>query len=345
MVRFAVPDYLYLLTAVPLLAAVYLLALRSRRRRLARFGNPLTLAGLMPEASPARMRNKVVLFLAALVLLTLALARPQLGSKLREVEREGVEIMLAVDVSNSMLADDFEPNRLERTKYAVEQVLEGLEEDKVGVVVFAGDAYVQLPITSDYLTARTFVSQIAPDMVSRQGTALGSAISLAASSFTSESGTSRVIVLITDGENHEDDPLGAAEHAAAQGVTIYTIGIGTPEGAPIELGGDFIRDENGEIVVSKLDEKTLQEIALATGGAYVRAGNRSIGLQEIISRINETEKARLAATVFEEYDERYQYLLAAALVLLLLEFVLLTRRNPLLARYNIFNRPGAGDGR
>ena len=290
MLRFAVPDYLYLLAAIPLLTAVYLLAVRSRRRRLERFGNPQTLAELMPEASPTRMRNKAVFFLTALALLAVAMARPQLGSKLREVEREGVEIMIAVDVSNSMLARDFEPNRLERTKYAVEKVLEGLEEDKVGVIVFAGDAYVQLPITSDYLTARNFVAQISPNMVSKQGTALGSAISLAASSFTSGSENSRVVILITDGENHEDDPLAAAEHAASQGVKIYTIGIGTPEGAPIELGGDFIRDENGDIVVSKLDEKTLQEIALATGGAYVRAGNQSIGLQEVIARINETER-------------------------------------------------------
>lgn len=157
------------------------------------------------------------------------------------------------------------------------------------------------------------MAQISPNMVSKQGTALGSAISLAASSFTSGSENSRVVILITDGENHEDDPLAAAEHAASQGVKIYTIGIGTPEGAPIELGGDFIRDENGDIVVSKLDEKTLQEIALATGGAYVRAGNQSIGLQEVIARINETEKAHLSEMVFEEYDERYQYLLVAVL--------------------------------
>ena len=177
MLRFAVPDYLYLLAAIPLLTAVYLFAVRSRRRRLERFGNPQTLAELMPEASPTRMRNKAVFFLTALALLAVAMARPQLGSKLREVEREGVEIMIAVDVSNSMLARDFEPNRLERTKYAVEKVLEGLEEDKVGVIVFAGDAYVQLPITSDYLTARNFVAQISPNMVSKQGTALGSAIS------------------------------------------------------------------------------------------------------------------------------------------------------------------------
>lgn len=338
MLRFAVPDYLYLLAVIPLLTGVYIFAARSRIKRLKRLGNLHTLAGLMPEASVPRVRNKAILFLASLALLAVAMARPQMGSKLKEVEREGVEIMVAVDVSNSMLARDFEPNRLQRTKYALEKVLEGLDEDKIGVIVFAGDAYVQLPITSDYLTARNFVSRISPDMVSKQGTALGSAISLAASSFTSGSENSRVIILVTDGENHEDNPLAAARHAAEQGIKIYTIGVGTPEGAPIELGNDFIRDSKGEIVVSKLDEKTLQEIALSTGGAYVRAGNQSMGLQEIIQRINETEKTKLSAMVFEEYDEQYQYFLGAALLLLLLEFLLLSRRNRVLARYNIFNR-------
>lgn len=338
MLRFATPEYLYLLLAIPVLAVVFGLAVRSRRRRLERLGNPQTLAGLMPDASPRRVRGKVVLFLLALVLLVFALARPQLGSKLKEVEREGVEIMIAIDVSNSMLAADFAPSRLERTKYAVEKVLEELDEDRVGIIVFAGDAYVQLPITSDYRTARNFVSQISTDMVSKQGTALGCAISLATSSFSSGSGRSRVVILITDGENHEDDALAAAEHAADQGVTIYTIGIGTPEGAPIELNGDFIRDADGEIVVSKLDEKSLQEIAAETGGAYVRAGQQSLGLDEIIRRINDTEKSRLAATVFEEYDEKYQYFLGGGLILLLVEFVLLSRRNRLLSRYNLFKR-------
>lgn len=338
MLRFASPEYFYLLLAIPVLAAVYGAAVRSRRRRLERLGNPQTLAGLMPDASPRRVGNKVVLFLLSLVLLCFALARPQLGSKLKEVEREGVEIMIAIDVSNSMLAADFEPSRLERTKYAVEKVLEGLDEDRVGIIVFAGDAYVQLPITADHRTARNFVSQISADMVTKQGTALGSAIELATASFSSGSGRSRVVILITDGENHEDDALAAAEHAAGQGVTIYTIGLGTPEGAPIELNGDFIRDADGEIVVSKLDEQTLQAIASATGGAYVRAGAQSLGLDEIIREINETEKTKLAATVFEEYDEKYQYFLCGALVLLVIEFVLLSRRNRLLSRYDIFRK-------
>ena len=338
MIRFGNPNLLWLLAVIPLLAVVFIAAAYNRRRRLMRIGNLNTLKGLMPDASPKRVRNKTILFLIAMTLLVVAMARPQLGSKLREVEREGVEIMLAIDVSNSMLARDLEPTRIERTKYAVEKVLEGLDEDKIGVVVFAGDAYVQLPITSDYLTARNFVAQIAPNMVSKQGTALGSAISTAASSFSSESDGSRVIILITDGENHEDDPIAAARHAAELGIKIYTIGVGTPEGAPIEVGRDFIRDQNGEIVVSKLDETTLQEIALLTGGAYVRADNRSMGLQEIVNDINDTQKAKLSTMMFEEYDERFQYLLICVLVILLVEFAVLPRRNRLLRQYDIFSR-------
>ena len=338
MIRFGTPGFLYLLLIIPLLAAIFIIAAYNRRKRLMRIGDLNTLKELMPEASPKRVRTKAILFILGMSILVFALSRPQMGSKLREVEREGVEIMLAIDVSNSMLARDLEPTRIERTKYAVEKVLEGLHEDKIGVVVFAGDAYVQLPITSDYLTARNFVAQISPNMVSKQGTALGSAISLAASSFTSDSENSRIIILITDGENHEDDPIAAARHAAEQGIRIYTIGVGTPEGAPIELGRDFIRDSNGDIVVTKLDEKTLQEIALLTDGAYIRADNRSMGLQEIISSINETQKAKLSTTIFEEYDERYQYLLGIVLAILVIEFLILPRRNRLLKQYNIFTR-------
>lgn len=338
MFRFAIPEYFYLFALVPVLVLVYYGAVRAKRKRLARFGNEATIAGLMPDASPKRGLRKFIVYLLALSMIICALARPQMGAKLKEVERDGVEIMIAIDVSNSMLAKDFEPNRLERTKYSVLRVLDGLHEDKVGVIVFAGDAYVQLPITSDYVTARNFVSQISPNMVSKQGTAMGAAISLACGSFSSGSENSRVLILITDGENHEDDAISAAKHAASLGVTIYTIGIGTPEGAPIQVGDDFIRDTNGEIVVSKLDEHTLQEIAAITGGAYVRAAHQSIGLQEVIDNINTTQKAHLTATVFEEFDEQFQYFLAAALALLLLEAALLARKNKLLAKYNIFNK-------
>lgn len=336
MFRFAHPEYLYLLLAAPALVALFAWALYDRRRRLARFGDPATVATLMPDASTGRMKLKFILFTTAVILVILAAARPQFGSKLREQKSEGIEMMLAVDISNSMLAEDFEPNRLERTKYAINKLFDGLEQDRVGVIVFAGDATVQLPITSDYRMAKAFAKRISPSMASVQGTSIGKALSLAEMSFSSGSGDSRVIILITDGEDHEGNVMQAAERAAEQGIRIFTIGIGTPEGAPIQIGGEFIKDEAGEMVVSKLNEEMLARIADITGGAYVRSSKQSIGLDEIVKAINEMEQTELSMVRFEEFNEQYQYLLIAALVLLLLEFVVLDRRNPLLAHLNIF---------
>ena len=338
MFRFAYPEYLWLLWLLPLLVAVWTAAGQLARRRLSRFGRLETIRPLMPDASTGRRRLKFILYLTSFALLTLALAGPQLGSKLREVESRGIEMMLVVDVSNSMLAEDFQPNRLERTKYAIDKLFDGLKQDRVGLVVFAGDAVVQLPITSDYRMAKAFARRISPSMVSVQGTDIGQALSLATMSF-SEKGDNpagRVIVLITDGEGHDSGAIEAAERAAEQGIRIFTIGIGTPEGAPIQIGGEFIKDDKGEMVVSKLGEPLLEKIAQATDGAYIRSTNQSIGLDEIVRTINNMEKGDLAALRFEEFNEQFQYLIGAALVLLLLEFLLLDRRNPLLRRFNIF---------
>lgn len=340
MFRFANIELLYLLLAVPAMAVLFEVMIRKRGQMMARFGSANAVKRLAPEVSVARLRVKFWLFAVAFALLVVAAARPQMGSKLREVEREGVEIMVALDVSNSMLASDFSPNRLERTKYAVSRVIEGLSEERIGVVVFAGDAYVQLPITSDYLTARNFVERISPTQVTKQGTAIGAALDLATSAFSSDSEGSRVVILVTDGENHEDDALKAAERAAERGVKVYTIGIGTPEGAPINIDGDFIRDSEGEIVVSKLDETTLQKIAATTEGAYIRATSASVGVQEIVDMINRTEKSKFKTEIFEEYDEKYHIPLVAALVLLLVELVVLPRRNRVLSKFNLFGERG-----
>lgn len=338
MFRFANPQYLWLLTLIPAFILLYALAARRRRKRLARFGNPETLAELMPDVSTGRVTLKFILFSAAVTLLVLAAARPQFGSKLREEKAQGVEMMLAVDVSNSMLAEDFEPNRLERTKYAINKLFEGLKQDRVGLIVFAGEPKVQLPITSDYRMAKAFARRIDPSLVSVQGTAIGKALEQALLSFSSDGGEnhSRVVILITDGENHDDNALAAADRAAEAGIRIYTIGIGTPEGAPIQIDGEFIKDERGEMVVSKLNEEMLSGIADRTGGAYVRATRQDIGLEQIVRSINEMEQGELSTIRFEEFNEQYQYLLLAALALLLVEFLLLDRRNPLLAHLNIF---------
>ena len=338
MFRFANPHLLWLLLLVPAMAGLFAAAARKRRRRLARFGNPAILRLLMPDASPARVRFRFLLFCTAAALVVLAAARPQLGSKLREQTSEGIEMMLVVDVSNSMLAEDFEPNRLERTKYAIGKLFDGLRQDRVGMIVFAGDAAVQLPITSDYRMARAFARKIAPSLVSVQGTDIGRALSLALLSFSekTEQSHSRVIILITDGEGHDNGAVEVARRAAEQGVRIFTIGIGTPEGAPIRIGGQFILDENGQMVVSKLGEPLLEQIAQLTSGIYVRSSNQSIGLDEVIRSINEMQKTELSTVRFEEYNEQYQYFLGLALLLLFIEFFVLDRRNPLLARFNIF---------
>lgn len=338
MFRFANPQYIWLLLTIPALMLLFWTAARNRRKRLERFGCLDLLRELMPDVSNGRVLLKFILFCSALGMVILAAARPQLGSKLREQTAKGIEMMLAVDVSNSMLAEDFEPNRLERTKYAINKLFEGLHQDRVGMIVFAGEPKVQLPITSDYRMGRAFTKKIDPSLVSVQGTAIGKALEQALLSFSgeNETGRSRAIILITDGENHEDDAIAVAQRAAEMGIKIFTIGIGTPEGAPIRIGGEFIKDEKGDMVVSKLGEEMLTQIAEITGGAYVRSSKQSIGLEEITKTINEMEQSELSTMRFEEFNEQYQYLLLIALALLLIEFILLDHRNPLLAHLNIF---------
>ncbi len=336
MFRFANPQYLYLIALIPLLWFLFVMASRNRRKRLAKFGNPELLKSLMPNVSRGRVRFKFFLFLGALFFMALALARPQFGSKLREERSRGVEMMLVVDLSNSMLAEDFEPNRLERTKFAINRLFESMEQDRVGLVAFAGDAEVQLPITSDYRMAQAYTSRLSPKTIAVQGTNVGKAIDLALLSYSDKEDASRVMILITDGEDHDQGAIDAAQRAKAQGVKIYTIGIGTPEGAPITIDGEFIRDSSGEIVVSKLGEEMLQQISAITEGAYIRASNQSLGLTEITNEINEMERGELSTIQFEEYNEQFQYMLAIALLLLLLEIAILGYKNPALERFNIF---------
>ena len=338
MFRFAHIELLYLLALIPVLAIIFALMMRRRRLLMERFGNLELLKELIPSYSRTRLRLKLWIWLAAYACLVIAAARPQLGSKLREEKAKGVEMMLVVDVSNSMLAEDFEPNRLERTKYAINKLFEGLQQERVGMVIFAGEPKVQLPITSDYRMAQAFTKRISTSLIAEQGTDIGKALELASLSFSSQSGQSRVIVLITDGENHDQSVEQVVARAKQDGIHIYCIGIGTPEGAPIEIGGEFIKDENGEMVVSKLGEQMLQEIASSTEGAYVRASKQSIGLEEIVKSINQMEKSELTTVRYEEYNEQYQYFIAVALALLLLDLVIMPRRNPKLRKFNIFRQ-------
>lgn len=325
MLRFASPEYLYLLGVIPIIILLWILY-RVRQRRLMRlFGADDLVMPLMRGYAPSRMLLKFILLLTAITLLIVALARPQTGSKLREVQKEGGQIMLAVDVSRSMLAEDFKPNRLERTKYAISRLVEKMSNEQIGMVVFAGDAYVQLPITSDFVSASSFVRTLSPDMVPRQGTSVQRAIEMAITAMPEadeEVENSQAIILITDGESHDDDPLGAAEVAAQRGIAIHTIGIGTPEGAAITIDGEIIKDEAGEIVVSKLDEATLTEIAALTDGVYVRSSERSLGLDEIYKHIENMQRRSFETVVFEEYTEQFFYILYVVLALLLIELAI-----------------------
>ena len=326
MLYFAAIKYLWLLLLVPVLPLLYALSLAMRRRRLAKLGDPAAAARLMPHYSRAKGWIRLILVDLAVGLLAIALARPQIGAKLAERETRGAEIMICLDVSNSMLAEDYSPNRLERAKLAISRLVDRLRDDRIGLIIFAGKPFVQLPITTDYVSAKMFLGSIGPDSVPVQGTAIGDAVLTAVKSFSSQSEKSRAIILITDGENHEDDAVAAAKQAAEAGVKLYTIGVGSPEGQPIRLNGELLKDKDGNIVVTKLDEGTLRKMAQAGGGAYVRAGNEEFGLNPIIDDLRRLEDEHFKSVVFEEYDEQYMYFVAAALVLLAVAFLIGDRR-------------------
>ena len=326
MLYFAAIKYLWLLLLLPALPLLYALSLSLRRRRLAKLGDPAAAARLMPHYSRAKGWVRLILVDLALGLLAIALARPQIGAKLAERETRGAEIMICLDVSNSMLAEDYSPNRLERAKLAISRLVDRLRDDRIGLIIFAGKPFVQLPITTDYVSAKMFLGSIGPDSVPVQGTAIGDAVLTAVKSFSSQSEKSRAIILITDGENHEDDAVAAAKQAAEAGVKLYTIGVGSPEGQPIRLNGELLKDKDGNIVVTKLDEGTLRKMAQAGGGAYVRAGNEEFGLNPIIDDLRRLEDEHFKSVVFEEYDEQYMYFVAAALVLLAVAFLIGDRR-------------------
>ena len=337
MFKFASPEYFYLLLLVPVFIGILIFAKIIYQKRLAAFGNVKTLSRLMPEASWGKVRVKFILIISAFIFLTLALARPQLGAKLKEVTRKGVELMLVVDVSNSMMAEDFKPSRLERTKYSINALLDQFVDDRVGLIVFAGRPFVQLPITSDYTAAKSFVSYVSPGMVDAQGTSIVSALELAGRSFSSESDKNRAIILISDGENHDGDPIEIAEELGKKGIIISTIGIGTPNGSPIIIGGETMKDDKGEIVVSKLNESMLKNIALSAGGSYVRATNTSLGLSDLVNQIKALEATEFDTVTFDEYNELYQYFLAIAILLLIIEFSMLERRNRVISKMKLFN--------
>ncbi|MGB8490483.1 MAG: VWA domain-containing protein [Bacteroidales bacterium] len=340
MFRFANPDFLYLLLLLPAMVVLFVISSLRRKNALKKLGNPVLIDKLLPERSGIRPVIKFILLLTAVAAMTIALARPQFGSKLEEVKKQGIEVIIALDVSNSMLAEDIQPNRLDRAKQAISRLIDRLQNDRIGLIVFAGDAYTQVPITTDYVSAKMFLDAITPDIVPKQGTAIGSAIELGMRSFCPGEGKSKAMIIISDGENHEDDPVGAAEEAAKAGIVIYTIGIGTPDGVPIPITingrRDYLKDRNGSVVITKLDEDILKKIAMATGGNYVRANNSNIGLEEIYSNIQKMTKQDLESTMYTEYNDQFQIFAGIALLLLVADFLVMSRKNRKFASIRLF---------
>ena len=325
---FAEPKYLMLLLLIPVFFVIQALVLKFRAKRLRRFGDQALVEKLMPSYSKAKVWLRLSLFAIAFMFFILGISRPQMGAILKEHKTRGAEVMVVLDVSNSMLAQDYSPNRLERAKLAISRMVDKLRDDRIGLIVFAGNSFVQLPITTDYVSAKMFLSSISTESVPIQGTAMGEAISTALRSFSAQSDKSRAIIVITDGENHEDDPVAAARQAAELGVRVFTIGVGSPQGTMIPMGdGQYLEDREGNPVVTRLDEKVLQEVAEAGKGLYVHAGNREFGLDPVIEEISRMDDEEYNSIVFEEYDELYMYFLAVAFFFLVLEMLIGDRRS------------------
>lgn len=326
MMIFANPKFLILLLLVPVIPVVYAILRRLRLSRIRRFGDEQLVKELMPSWSGAKGWVRIVLFSLAFAFFVLGLSRPQIGAKLSQRQTKGSEIMICLDVSNSMLAQDYSPDRLSRAKLAISRLVDKLEGDRIGLIIFAGSSFVQLPVTTDYISAKMFLSSVNTESIPIQGTAIGDAISTAVRGFSIQSEKSRAIIVITDGENHEDDAVEAAKQAAEMGIKVYTIGVGSVRGEPIPKDGDLMKDSNGNIVVTRLDENTLEQIAEAGGGAYIHAGNEEFGLTPIINDLKKMEDEMFNSVVFEEYDEQFMYFLGIALVLFVIEMLIGDRK-------------------
>ena len=339
MFRFAHPEYLFLLLIVPLLVGLFIYTRIQKKRKLQLFGDPALLASLMPNVSFLRPRFKFYMQLTAVILMIVVMAQPQFGTKEEKQEKKGIEVMIALDVSNSMMAQDIQPARLDKAKMVLSKLVDGMTNDKVGLVVFAGDAYIQLPITADYVSAKMFMSSISPALVPRQGTAIGSAIDLCIKSFGEKSDVSRAIIVITDGENHEDDAVGAAKLAAENGIVVHVVGMGKPEGAPIPVDGtmSFRKDKEGNVVVSKLNEDMCKSIAAAGSGTYVRGDKQIPAYRVVPKELANLAKPKLETRVFSDYNEQFQSFALLALILLFFDSFIFDRRNKRLSKLRIFD--------
>jgi len=338
--RFAHIYYFYLLALIPAYAGLFVLFLLWKKKTLSKYGDWAVIKQLMPEYSvwkPVLKFTGMSIVLAALIL---ALADPQTGSRLEKVKRKGIDLMICLDVSNSMMAQDIKPNRLERAKQSILRLIDNLEGDRIGIIVFAGKAFTQLPITTDYAAGKMFTSTINTGIVATQGTAIGEAIEAAANGF-GESKHNKAIVIITDGEDHEGSVLEQTEAAVKKGITIYTIGMGLPEGVPIpEYSGTvqtgYKKDREGQTVMTKLDETLLQRIASIGKGMYVRATTSETGLGKIFDDIGKIQKTEIEEKQFSDYEDRFQYFVALALLILILDLFVFERKTQWLKKFRPF---------
>jgi len=338
--RFANPQYLYLLLIIPVFIGWFLVTRFYRQRRIKKFGDYELLKNLMPGVSNFRQHLKFYLSILALTGIIFIIARPQFGSKLETIKKKGLEVMVCLDISNSMLAEDVQPNRLEKSKQMLYKLLDGLNNDKFGVIIFAGHPYTQLPITTDYQSAKIFISTIQPNIIRQQGTAIGAALEMASKAFSEEEvNKGQAIIVITDGENHEDDAVSMAQQIAAKGIQVNVIGIGKPEGSPIPVSGtnNFKKDKDGNVVISKLNETMCQEIARAGNGTYIRADNTNNAMKVIQSELNKIAHEDVESKVYSEYNEQFPPIVLIVIIILIIELIILERKNGLFRNFKLFD--------
>lgn len=340
MFRFETPEYLYLLLLLPALAVAHYLWAFRKRRNLRQYGDPALLKLFMPDVSRLRTELKFWFLQLSLLFLIIALARPQYGTRVDTRKRSGIEAIIAMDVSNSMLAEDVRPNRLEKAKMMVSNLVDNMTDDKIGLIVYAGQAFVQLPITSDYVSAKMFLETISPSMIEMQGTDIATAISLASNSFTSQEGVSRAIFVITDGEDNEGGAVEAAKAVAQKGIHVYMLGVGEPGGAPIPIPGtgQYIIGNEGNTVISRLNEDMCREIANAGNGNYIYVDNSSSAQKKLDKYVENLGRVEMESSIFSEYDEQFQSFLLMSVLFLVLDVLLLGRKNHVLQRFTFFTK-------
>ena len=342
MLRYDNIEFLYLLVLIPLLIIGIIMYSKWQKNSILKFGDINLLNQLMQSHSILRKKIKNILFVLAITFLIVGLSNPQVGTKMEEVKREGVDLMIAIDLSYSMMAQDIKPNRLERAKQAISRLIDKLEGDRIGLVVFAGEAYVQLPITTDYSAAKLFLSTVNTSIIPTQGTKIGNAIDLCSKSFDKENAQSKAIIIITDGETHDEEAIESAKKAKEEGIYIHTLGMGLTKGGPIPIynkygsTSEFRKDREGNVIITKLNESMLEEIALAGEGTYIRANNSKSGLSSLFEEINKMEKKEIGTMIFTNYKDRFQIFIGISLVLLILNLFFLERKNNIKSKINLF---------